>query len=169
MSDSGSPFQLVICSGWLLMVGVFIWGIIDLHFLLDYVGEIKRGIKIWSEPLSPARRVFLTSLTRDIVEERSLPFRPKVVGFIKLQGSRVLIQRRRAGWRTSWPCVGYVDLRKANPVIEYRSSLPMHLLLLPFVLTIVAIPVIGLILGVNYWMERGAILDFIDEQMKQSE
>jgi hypothetical protein len=152
--------------GWLLMLLLFVLGIFDSFALLDYAGEIKRGFKIRSEPLSPARHAFLEGLESDVVEEAWLPWAGlTITGFIKVQDRQVLIQRRRADWRTSWPYVGYVDLRAETPAIEYRSSLPMHLLLLPFVLTIVAIPFIGLSMVSNYRRERDAILGFIDEQM----
>jgi hypothetical protein len=149
------------------MVGIFVWGVIDRRRFVDY-GEIKPGFKIRDEPLSPTRLVFLESLTRDIIEESWLPSGSKTTSFIQVYDGQVLIRCQSAGWRTAWPYVGYVDLREENPVIEYRSSLPMHLLLLPFVLTIIAIPFIGLMMVVNYRMERGAILGFIDEQMTLS-
>jgi hypothetical protein len=165
MPDFEFLFPLALPFGMFLLLGIFVWGVIDTFFLVKRAGKIKRGIKIWSEPLPAATRVFLERLTQEIVEERTLLFRPIVVGFIKVENGEVLIQYRRKNWSTSWPYVGYVDLQKAIPVIEYRASLPMHLLLLPFILSIVGIPFVGLLMGVNYLMERGAILSFIRKQM----
>ncbi len=170
MSDFESLLSSFIPFGMFIMVGIFIWGVFDTTFLLKRTGNIKRGVKIWSEPLSEATRDFFENLSEDIVEERKHLFLPSmVVGFIIAKNGEVLVQYRRKNWRTSWPYVGYIDLRKANLRIEYRASLPMHLFLLPFVLTIVAIPFVGLLMGVNFFQERNAILDFVHKQVIESD
>ncbi|MFN8453103.1 MAG: hypothetical protein U0401_00265 [Anaerolineae bacterium] len=163
--DFESLFSLFLRYGMLTLLGIFVWGVIDTAFLIKRTGKIKRGIRVWSEPLSPSMRAFLEGLTEDIVEERQLFFRKVKVGFIRVENGEAVIQYRRKYWSTSWPYVGYVDLRKVGP-IEYRASLPMHLCLLPFILTIVVIPFVVLLMGVNYYMERGAILGFISKRME---
>jgi hypothetical protein len=168
MSDLESLYSLLLRFAFLTLFFIFIWGVFDTYSLLKRTGKIKRGVKVWSEPLSESMRTFLESLTEDIIEERQFLFRKKVVGFIKVENGEVLIQYRRKSWSTSWPYVGYVNLRKANPVIEYRASLPMHLFLTPFIVSIVAIPFVGVLMVVNYLLERGAILSFIRKRMEQA-
>ncbi len=167
MSNSESLFPLIVRFGMLIFLGIFIWGILDTTFLLKRTGKIKRGIKIWSEPLPATMHTFLENLTDEIIEKRKYLFFSSVVGFILAKNGEVLIQYRRKGWGTSWPYVGYVDLRQTDPRIEYRVSLPMHLVLLPFILSIVAIPFIGVLMGVNYYMERNAILNFVHKQVPE--
>ena len=132
----------------LFLFGIFAWGIVYTTLLFRVNGKLKRGFKIKSEPISNQTIYFLKNLNHNIVI-RSQLFN-SVTDFILVKNNEILIQSRRKYWRTSWIYVGYVDLNQVSPVIEYRVSLPMHLLLIPFILTIIAIPLIIPFMFLNY-------------------
>ena len=139
----------------------FFWGFFDIRALIRYEGKIKRGFKIWSKPLSDDLKNYLSSLPRDVIETKKTWFSEIKSGFIRVENREVLIYSRRPNWGTSWPYIGCVDLSEPEPVLQFRSSLPMHLFLLPFVLTGVFIPfVIGMMM-LNYYMESTAIENFL--------
>jgi len=157
---------------WLLIISLFVailsfvWGFFDLYYLMRYEGKIKRGIKVWSKPLSDDLRNYLLTLSSDVIETKKTLFFETKTGFIRIENREALIYYRRPHWGTSWPYVGYVDLSEPDSVLEFRSSLPMHLILLPFIVSIVAIPFVLIFMIFNYFMESTAIINFL--KMKAS-
>ena len=147
----------------------FVWMLFSMSALIKYERkQIKRGVKIRQEPLPDDIQKFLTSLSTDIIEEKQLFFTKRALSFIKLGKNEVLIQHRKKRWGTFMPYVGYVNLAVKYPVIEYRTSLPGLLFLIPLILPLFTIPFIALMVFVSYRVERGAILDFVHKQMKQA-
>jgi hypothetical protein len=111
---------------------------------------------------------FVATLSSDIIETRKTWFSERKSGFIRIENREVLIYCRRSNWSTSWPYVGYVDLSEPDSALEFRSSLPMHLFLIPFVLTVFFIPfVVGMMLF-NYYMESTAIENFIKRKISEN-
>lgn len=151
----------------LLAIFSFFWGFFDLIFLMRYEGKIKRGIKVWSKPLSDDLRKYLLSLPSDIIETRKTLFFVTKTGFIRVENQEALIYCRRPHWGTSWPYVGYVNLSEPDNVLEFRSSLPMHLFLLPFILSIVGIPFVLILMIFNYYMESTAIENFLKRKIAE--
>jgi hypothetical protein len=145
----------------------FFWGFFDLYFLMRYEGKIKRGIKVWSKPLSDDFRKYLLALSSDVIETKKTWFFERKTGFIRIENHEVVIYYRRPHWRTSWPYVGYVNLSEPDSVLEFRSSLPMHLFLLPFIVSIVGIPFVLLLMIFNYFMESTAIENFLKQKIAE--
>jgi hypothetical protein len=146
----------------------FLWGFFDIPSLVRYEGEIKRGFKIWSKPLSDDFRRYLLSLSQEVIETRKTLFSERKSAFIRIENQEALIYSRRLNWSTSWPYVGYVDLSEPDPVLEFRSSLPMHLFLMPFVFSISLIPFVVIIMLINYYMESTAIENFIKRKILEN-
>jgi hypothetical protein len=149
-------FNLIILSFFVAVISFF-WGIPDMILLMRFGGKIKRGIKVWSKPLSREAQQYLCSITADVIEKRKTWISDTRIGFIRVDNKEVLIQYRRPHWSTSWPYIGYVDLTEPDPILQFRSSLPTHLFLLPFVLSIFAIPFVLAFMLFNYYMESTAI------------
>ena len=155
----------------LIMFGIFFWGILDVNLLLKRDGKIKRGVFVWSEDLTPEMRTFFENLTGDIIEEEEGSFwKAKSGGFILVENREILIQYRKRNWRTAWPYVGYVNLEAKEPELEYRTSLPMLLFLLPFVVGILVNPAVLLVLiafmGINHWNEKNTILNYVNQHAR---
>jgi hypothetical protein len=156
-------WNLLIISFFVAIISFF-WGFVDLIILMCYKGKIKRGIKVWSKPLSDDFRNYLLALQNDIVETRKTWFHESKIRFIRIENREVIIYSRRPHWGTSWPYIGYVDLSEPEAVLQFRSSLPMHLFLLPFILTGIATPFVLLLLVFNYYMESTAIENFLKKK-----
>jgi hypothetical protein len=151
----------------LLAIPSFFWGFVDLIALMRYEGKIKRGIKVWSKPLADELRKYLLSLSNPIIETRKNWFFETKIGFIRVENYEALIFYRRPHWGTSWPYVGYVNLSEADSILEFRSSLPMHLFLLPFILSGVGIPFVLLLMVYNYYMESTAIENSLKQKIAE--
>lgn len=156
-------WNLLIVSFFVAIISFF-WGFVDLILLMRYKGKIKRGIKVWSKPLSDDFRNYFLSLQNDIVETRKTWFHESKIRFIRIENREVIIYSRRPHWGTSWPYIGYVDLSGPEPVLQFRSSLPMHLCLLPFVVIGAGIPFVLVLLIFNYYMESTAIENFLKKK-----
>jgi hypothetical protein len=152
---------LLFASFWIAVVSFF-WGWIDTYLLLSKSRQkLKRGFRIAAKPLSPDVRLYLESLPENVYEMKRILFKDVTVGFILVNGRERLIQIRNERWRTSWPYVAYVDLSQPVPMLEFRASLPMHLVILPFIITGIAIPFVALIMWFNYRMETKAIEQYL--------
>lgn len=145
---------------------IFMWGILDTSLLIRQGGsKLKRGIKLASKPLEPEFFNFLETLEEEVEEKKQILFKEVTVGFIRIHGRERLIHARKSRWRTSWPYIGYIDFRQPTPALEFRASLPMHLFLLPFVITIIFIPFVALFMFFNYRQETKSIEEFIQRQI----
>lgn len=147
----------------------FFLGAIQTFLLLKRGGNrIKRGLKIYSRPLTKEELEYLQNIETDIFTKRKqqfLSFIENTVGFIRVQDSERLIQFRKPRWSTSWPYVGYVNLAQPFPELEYRASLFMHLVLLPFIISGVALIFIGPFMYFNFRNETGAINNYLQDQI----
>lgn len=154
--------------GFWIMIGIFIWGIVDMNYLIRPAGKIKRGVRIWSEPLPPEICDYLRKLAGSMEAGPKASSQARGISFIRVEEEKVLVRCQRPKWRTSWPYVGYIDLTKEEPVVEYRASLPTLLLLLPFIVGIFMYPPLLLLFiamnGFNYYMERNAIMDYLNRR-----
>ncbi|RMD47486.1 MAG: hypothetical protein D6835_07270 [Candidatus Thermofonsia bacterium] len=158
---------LLFASFWIAVVSFF-WGWIDTYMLLSKSRQkLKRGFRIVAKPISPDVRLYLESLQENVYETKQIFFKDVTVGFILVNGRERLIQIRNARWRTSWPYVGYVDLSQPAPTLEFRASLPMHLALLPFIITVIAIPFVALMMWFNYRNETKTIEKFLEQKAKE--
>ncbi len=107
-----------------LLLVVVVFALIDSNHFIQYDGEMKRGIKVGSEPLSTDLEGYLRNLSSDVLKEQT-------TAFIKKRDQIVLIQpipnfsHRNVGlWY-----VGFVDLSSAEPQIDYRTPISGILML----------------------------------------
>lgn len=155
---------LACCGAAILSVIVLsIWGLFDAASLTQREGALKRGVKISSQPLLPEQADFLRSLTEDILD----PVAPswQTPSFIRKQASEVLIyvSDSRIGRFRRLAYVGYVNLNAPRPVLEFRSSLPYHLLLLILLVFVFPLVIAGFM--INFSAEKQAIEAFLREQV----
>lgn len=153
-------------------IGSAIWVIVEVPTFMSMQGKINRGIRISSKPLSHELRHFLGGLSENIVDYKETSFGQDIAGFIRKQDGEVLVHARQwygFRWRRSWPFVGYINLSLPNPVLEFRSSLPFHLLLLALSLSIVLIPFVVGIYAISFTMEIQAIEKYLQSKVDMSE
>jgi hypothetical protein len=141
----------------------------DTH--VKFEGKLKRGIRIWSEPLPGDMERFLGNLPRSILST-------KTGRFIKRQDDAILIQGVRLGrWRRGTPCIAYVDLQKEEPKIEYRNPISTTLFFVALigmaiwasflhVTSLIAVLISLLMLAVPFLVQKRQILNFIDRTMR---
>ena len=148
----------------LVVVGFFAWGFFDSILLIRNGGKLKSGFLIWRRLLSRDERHYLRYLCSDFV-----PSHQKVTdqGYILVKDHEALIYYKRRFFRTSWPYVAYTDLSKQRAFLEFRGSLPMHLIFVPFILSIWMIPFVALMFGINYAVVSSGLEDFLKEQMTE--
>lgn len=150
------PYTLV---GFGLM---FIWASIDTILLMREAGPCKRGLPIWREALPPHIEMTLRAIPAGYKDWR---------GFIKTDGAEVLVRARAWLRRSLLPCVGYIDLRRANPMLEYRTSFPSLLLAglvtLVFSIFIFPIPVFMAVLLYDYMQQRKLVRDYLEHVYQQ--
>ena len=144
-------------------------GILEIHLLGIQTEPLKRGFKLSSQPLKPEQKLFLTNLATNQEEDVKI-FGIKITeGFILVKDSQRLIKSTTSGHRTVWPYVGYVDLSSPEPHLEYRSSLFMHLVTLPFILSGVGILFIALFIFLNHIFETKKLQNYLQKQMDSRE
>lgn len=132
---------------WLPGVALFwflIW-LADRPFALSAPsGKLKRGICLAREPLPTQYVAFLRTLETDLYETAELLEFKLHKSFIRREGDEVLIVARSRSSARRLMCVGYVDLRSPEPLLEYRTSrvgLFFALMFLgPLALLIITIP-----------------------------
>ena len=150
---------------------ILAWTIVDIQTFRKMDGNLKRGIKISSKPLSSEIRHYLESLSGDIVEYRETPFGKDISAFIRKQDGEILVHAKQ--WygfrhRRSWPFIGYVNLLSPVPVLEFRSSLPFHLLLISLALSIILLPFIVGMWAFSYSMDTRTIEKFLQSKVESS-
>lgn len=155
---------LACCGAVILTAAVLsVWGLFDAARLTQAEGGLKRGVKISSQPLPPEQADFLRNLTENIIEPGAQSW--QTPGFIRKQGSEVLIyvsdSRIRRFRRLAY--VGYVNLNSPRPALEFRSSLPYHLLLFIPLLFVFPLAIAGFL--INFSAEKQAIEAFLREKM----
>ena len=147
----------------------FFLGVIQTILLLRQSGDkLKRGVKLYSRPLTSQEQEFLQKVQEDIFTKRKqqfLTFIENIVGFIRVKDDERLIQFRRPKWGTSWPYVGYVNLAQPVPELEYRASFFMHLFLIPIILTGIGLLFVIPMMFLNFRFETGAIDTYLLNQI----
>ena len=150
----------------------FFLGVIQTFLLLRRTGNrLKRGVKLYSRTLTSQELEFLQKMDKDIFTKRKqqfLSFVENIVGFILARENERLIQFRKPRWGTSWPYVGYVNLAQPVPILEYRASFFMHLLLIPFILTGIGLVFVIPMMFFNFRFETSAIDSYLQNQMGNS-
>jgi len=87
---------------------------------IRFEGNLKRGIKLATIPLTPENRQFLESLPRSIQFDNN---------FIRKEINEVLIVQRPSFSKRGSPWIGYVDLSNFENKVELRGPL---IFLVPF-------------------------------------
>ena len=139
-----------------------VWFFIDIILIRRFEGKIKRGVKVWSKELSNESWQYLLNLKADVLVHRKILFSSYKSAFIRVQNSEVLIYCTPRTVRSSWPYVGYVDLTLPAHELEYRTSLPGIIFLIPF--TIIGV----LIFVINFIFQTRAIDGFIEVKTKEN-
>jgi hypothetical protein len=173
----------------IIIIGLGLWGFYEMSRFTRPDGNIKRGVKIWSKPLSWEAGQLLETLPRLTRYNRS---------FILTKGREVLIATERPFWQTGRrdrriPLIGYVNLNEPETRLEFRMPLSalVTLIFITFVVLIFAanlfmvlrrdlfgfsflwlLPFVFLVvyIGVlwhNYYRERNHLLDILDQAMAQ--
>lgn len=155
MTTSEAVFLLLV----LATLGYFVWMWVDMQRLMRYPGR-HHSIRVWQEPLEEDVALLVRTLSSDVVEPYS---------WVHIEDGMIRVQSRRQGWFTSWPYIATIDLRRHPSIIQYHTSLPSFLVLIPFVATIIAAPFVLVLLLINHWMERRAIYDFLRRLSMQFE
>ncbi|MCX7754862.1 MAG: hypothetical protein N2117_06400 [Anaerolineales bacterium] len=157
------------CSSAILAAAVLsIWGMFDAAGLTNtQKSSLKRGVKISAQPLTPEQRDFLRGMQGDLNEAGKTSW--EVPSFIRKRGSEVLIyvsdSRIRRFRRLAY--VGYVNLNAPQPVLEFRSSLPYHLLL--FIPLLFVFPLAIAAFAINFSAEKQAIEAFLREAIGKNQ
>lgn len=150
----------------LAVVVLNIWSMFDSASLKQVDGNLKRGIKISSRPLAAEQLDFLRRFDGNIIEPGRVSWHAP--SFIQKRDGQVLIyagdSRLNRPRRLAY--LGYVNLNAPRPALEFRSSLPYHLLLLT--LLPILLPLIALAFVINDSVEQKAIQTFLDEKMNFS-
>ena len=163
----------------LILITITTWAIIvSLECMFLHVrqgGRLKRGIKIWSEPLPQDMKHFLRRLPYDLVND------DETGAFIRKENNAILVQYLHTNkfWskKATPPYVAYIDLRARNPRIQYRIPIsPLPFFVLWFSIAIwgsfqylEALPfaVLGIVmLYISHTIQRKRILRFIEETMQ---
>jgi hypothetical protein len=152
---------------WLFSLFCLIWGVFDVFRLIKPEGKIKRGFKIRTKPLSLDAKQYLMSISEDIIDRQKSFFGENISGFIRVRNNEVIICSRDAKSGSSFPHIGYINLNLPEPVIEIRSSLPTHLFLIPFVLTIILIPFVLLVAGLSHYGESASFDEFLNRKVEE--
>ncbi len=171
------------------IIGLGFWSLYELTRFTRPDGKVKRGIKVWSEPISWETCRFLETLPPITRYER---------GFILIEGREVLIAEERSFWqfgrrRRQLPYVAYVNLSEPENRIEFRmpgSTLASLLVTLLFFLiffanfftffrngfqvSICLFPAIFLAIFIgsvvfNHYRERKRLLDILDQAMTNTQ
>jgi hypothetical protein len=183
LSDGFFPFFIII------IIGLGLWGFYEMSRFTRPDGKLKRGVKIWSKPLSWEAGQLLETLPRLTRYNRS---------FILIEGREALIATERPFWQTGRrgrriPLIGYVNLNEPENRLEFRMPLSalVTLIFITFVVLIFAanlfmvlkgdlfggsylwlLPFVFLVVYIgalvhNYYRERNLLLDILDRAMEQ--
>ena len=163
----------------LTLIAVIAWfAITNLEIMFLHVrqgGRLKRGIKIWSEPLQKDMRHFLRRLSYDLVNDS------ETGSWIRKKNNTVLVRysHPKKWWERNgaFPYVAYIDLRVKDPRIQYRIPIsPLLFVILWFSIAIwVSFQDLGALLFAAFGImiahkthttQRKRILQFIEETMQ---
>lgn len=97
-----------------------VWSLYEQQRFNRFEGSIRRGVRVWAEPLTWEMRQFLENLPDSVRDERR---------FVRKEGNEVLIGEERGIWSYFWSrrnalrYVGYVNLSAPESRIELRTPL----------------------------------------------
>lgn len=100
----------------LLLMASVVFALFDTFRFIQYEGNLRRGIKVGTSPLSSEMVQYLRNLKTDVVKEDTK-------AFIRKEGQSVLIQpvpRFTKRYLGLW-YIGLVDLSLKRPQIEFRT------------------------------------------------
>lgn len=143
-------------------LAIFIFMIFGMFRLIRHGGKLKRGVPIWKEdlPKDIAQATRKMSFTGAFIEND--------YGLMRAEGSEILVIAIPQFFRTSWPCVGYINLDSQNPKIEYRTALGGLLILVPLLFG-PGILFITVAMPINVLLMRRTILNFILKYANEEE
>jgi hypothetical protein len=148
---------------WLQLVafiGLFVWMVVDMCLFSRMSGKLDRGVTVRREVITAETYQFLRSLSANVVDKGC---------FIRVEPQGALVSAWPWGYRSSWPCLAFVDFSKGRHELQYRLSLPGLLPFVPFLpYSIVALPFFWGLLVFNHHVFRRAIRDFIDRELARS-
>ena len=140
----------------------------ETFFLVRRFGKIKRGLKIWSRPLSSKAQEYLGSLADNFAKYIIEPHRVNLA----MSYSFIIVEDKEAiicpYYRLFFPCIGYVNLAKSNTQLEYRVGVSHFLVfLLAFAYAYyLVIPVFILILIINYWLGIWMVDNYLNKKIR---
>jgi hypothetical protein len=152
----------------ILVLGIMLLAVtwfFESFFLVKRSGNIRRGFKLWSKPLSSkAQKYLLNDPPKYLIE----PHRVKlqiVYSFIIVADQEAIIC---PFYRSFFPCIGYVNLAKSNPQLEYRGGVSHFL---AFILALayayyLAIPIFALIMIINYWLGIWSVDSYFNKRIR---
>jgi hypothetical protein len=160
-----------------VVITIFILSMIETYFLIKEGGNTRRGFIIWKRTLSNIEYKYLSDLKENVVVYIPvlLSRKPVKQGFIIVEDQKILIQFRTPQWRTGWPYVGFVDLSKMEPSLEYRAAFLMHIIPIGLFLLFSIVDIskswmVGLFLigmfYLNFSIETKAIDNFLLRQIE---
>jgi hypothetical protein len=156
------------------------WSILEMRSHVSRAGRMKRGVRIWAEPLPADIKRFLQRIPDDGIYGSA-------GAFLKKRDNTVLVQphpmktwwgiRVRVGKGGSLPYVAYIDLRTKEPKIQYRVPISSFLFFVLWMTMAVYLSLQeiwgvtfvvggGLLLFVQHFRQRRVILGFIKKQMQ---
>ncbi len=146
-----------------IMLLVLMW-VFESFFLVKLHGNMKRGFKIWSKPLSNEMREYLSNPEKSIIVPHRFNLGVLVYSFIILESNEVII---RPFTRAIFPIVGYVNLLKPNTRLEYRGGVShFFVFLLAFAYSFYfVIPFFTLILIINYWVLVRVLDNYLNKKV----
>jgi len=157
-----------------------------------YGGRLKRGIKVWSEPVSEDVKHYLQRLPDDIVDYETGAFIRKEQNVVLIQPFNIKRARRQWLWRKGISFyTGYIDLRVKEPRIQYRAPFFSFTLFFTtltgflataflaafaegisfrgiLILSFVTL-ILGLIFYIGHVVQRDSVLRFIKKKMRSSQ
>ncbi len=102
----------------LLMVGLSLWSLVDRQRFTRFEGDLKRGLMVWTEPLTWDMRQFL---------EMMPPSLRLGDGFIRKEYTEVLVSKEQSFWNSLFTgrreylrYVAYINLSAPESRIELR-------------------------------------------------
>jgi len=143
---------------------LFLAWFFESFFLTRRSGNIRRGFKIWSKPLSGKAQDYLTHLTKHIIETRRVRL-ATTYSFVIVEDKEAIVCPY---YRSVFPCVGFVNLGEPNAQLQYRGGVSHFLV---FVLAIVypyylIIPVFALVLIINYWLSIWMVDSYLNKKIR---
>jgi len=148
----------------LTIMFLFLAWFFESFFLTRRSGNMRRGFKIWSKPLSSKAQDYLSHLTKYVIETRRVRL-ATTYSFVIVEDKEAIICPY---YRSIFPCVGFANLGEPNAQLEYRGGVSHFLV---FLLALVyphylVIPVFALVLILNYWLSIWMVDSYLDKKIR---